>query len=89
MAFRDRRDSKEPEEKSIEISAQMQGTVTFKDPVNLKINGNFKGTLEGKGTLTIGSAATVEAHISGENIIVAHTIGFVSGFGVKENEVGP
>ena len=68
MALRDRR---ETEEKSIEISAQMQGTLSFKDPVNLKINGNFNGTLETKGTLTIGSTATVEAHINGENIIIA------------------
>lgn len=71
MALRDRRDTKDTEEKSIEISAQMQGTLSFKDPVNLKINGNFNGTLETKGTLTIGSTANVEAHITGENIIIA------------------
>ena len=71
MALRDRRDMKEPEEKSIEISAQMQGTLSFKDPVNLKINGDFTGTLDTKGTLTIGSSASVEAHINGENIIIA------------------
>ena len=71
MALLGRREPVEAEEKVIEINAEMQGTLSFKDPVNLKINGNFKGTLEGKGTLTIGSAATVEAHISGENIIVA------------------
>ena len=71
MAFKERRDMKEPEEKSIEISAQMQGTLSFKDPVNLKINGNFHGTLETRGTLSIGSSAFVEAHITGENIIIA------------------
>ena len=71
MAFRDRRESKEPEEKSIEISAQMQGTVSFKDPVNLKINGNFNGTLETRGTLTIGGSAFVEANINGDNIVIA------------------
>ena len=59
------------EEKTIEISAQMQGTLSFKDPVNLKINGNFNGTLDCKGTLTVGSTAFVEAHITGDNIIVA------------------
>ena len=54
MPLRLRRDSKEqPEEKSIEINAQMQGSLTFEDPVNLKINGNFKGSLNTKGTLTI------------------------------------
>lgn len=71
MAFRDRREIKEPEEKSIEISAQMQGTLVFKDPVNLRINGNFNGTLETRGTLTIGSTAFVEANINGENIVIA------------------
>ncbi|MEW5894396.1 MAG: polymer-forming cytoskeletal protein [Candidatus Omnitrophota bacterium] len=59
------------EEKKIEINAQMQGTLSFKDPVNLKINGSFNGTLDIKGTLTIGTSAFVEAHITGENIIIA------------------
>ncbi len=61
----------EQEEKTIEINAQMQGTLSFKDPVNLKINGNFNGTLECKGILTVGGSAFVEAHITGDNIIVA------------------
>ena len=61
----------EPEEKTIEISAQMQGTMSFRDPVNLKITGNFNGTLECRGTLTVGSSAFVEAHMTGDNIIIA------------------
>ncbi len=61
-------------EKSIEINAQMNGSLSFKDPVNLKINGNFNGTLDVKGTLTIGNAAFVEAHINGENIVIAGKI---------------
>ena len=73
MGLRGRKDSKSysGEEKTIDINAQMQGTLSFKDPVNLKINGNFNGTLESKGTLTVGSTAFVEAHITGENIIIA------------------
>lgn len=72
MAFRPRKDFNEQNaERTIEISAQMQGTLSFKDPVNLKITGNFNGTLEAKGTLTVGSSAFVEAHITGENIIIA------------------
>lgn len=72
MALLSRREhAHEPEERTIEINAQMQGTMSFKDPVNLKINGNFNGTLECKGTLTVGSSAFVEAHITGENIIIA------------------
>ncbi len=64
----------ESDEKTIEISAQMQGTLSFKDPVNLKVNGNFNGTLDCKGTLTVGSSAFVEAHITGDNIIIAGKI---------------
>ena len=71
MAF-NRRDTKEnPEEKVIEINAQMDGSLTFSDPVNLKITGRFSGKLDTKGTLTIGQTASVDAHIQGENIIVA------------------
>lgn len=71
MAFRRSREPKDEGEKSIEINAQMQGTLSFKDPVNLKINGQFNGTLECRGTLTIGNSAQVEAHITGENIVIA------------------
>ena len=70
MAF-NRKESKEPEEKVIEINAQMQGSLAFSDPVNLKINGKFGGQLETKGTLTVGTTAQVEANINGENIIIA------------------
>ena len=61
----------EEENKSIDINAEMQGSLTFRDPVNLKINGQFKGTLDTKGTLTIGTTAEVEANVNGENIIIA------------------
>ena len=71
MVLRGKREAEVMVEKTIEINAQMQGTLSFKDPVNLKINGNFNGTLDTRGTLTIGNTATVEAHITGENIVVA------------------
>ncbi len=71
MAIRPRKEDLPASDKTIEINAQMQGTLSFKDPVNLKINGNFHGTLETSGTLTIGSSAFVEAHITGENIVIA------------------
>lgn len=70
MPFRPRKDSREQEEKSIEINAQMQGSLSFEDPVNLKINGQFKGSLQTKGTLTIGNTAQVTANIIGDNILV-------------------
>ena len=59
------------EDKPVEINAQMQGSLTFKDPVSLKINGEFSGSLETKGTLSIGSNAIVTASIIGDNIIIA------------------
>lgn len=63
--------NEEPVDKTVEISAQMQGSLTFSDPVNLKINGLFSGTLDTKGTLTIGGSAEVRANISGDNIVIA------------------
>jgi excisionase family DNA binding protein len=68
MALRDKRKG---EEKMLDVDASMQGTLSFKDPVNLRINGKFEGTLETKGNLTIGETANVDAHIVGENIIIA------------------
>ena len=75
MALGMRREvKKEVEERTIEINAEMQGTLSFKDPVNLKINGTFNGGLETHGTLTIGSTANVVANIQGDNIVVAGKI---------------
>ncbi|MBI4982615.1 MAG: polymer-forming cytoskeletal protein [Candidatus Omnitrophica bacterium] len=61
---------KKLEEKVLDVDAAMQGTLSFKDPVNLRINGKFEGNLETRGNLTIGQAATVVADIVGDNIIV-------------------
>ncbi len=72
MGLRNRKvPAEEKDNKIIEINAQMQGTLVFKDPVNLKINGDFNGSLDVRGTLTIGEKANIVANISGENIIVA------------------
>jgi excisionase family DNA binding protein len=65
MAFK-----KKLEEKVLDVDASMQGTLSFKDPVNLRINGKFEGTLETKGNLTVGPAAFVVADIVGDNIII-------------------
>lgn len=73
MAF-NRREEKKPAveaEKIIEINAQMQGDLTFGDPINLRINGKYTGKLKTRGTLTIGPAAVVEANITGDNIVIA------------------
>jgi excisionase family DNA binding protein len=65
MAF-----NKKPEDKILDVDAAMQGTMSFKDPVNLRINGKFEGNLETKGNLTIGQSALVLADIVGDNIVI-------------------
>lgn len=66
MAF----SKKKMEDKVLDVDASMQGSMTFKDPVNLRINGRFEGTLETRGNLTVGPTAMVSADIIGDNIIV-------------------
>ena len=60
-------------EKWLEVDASMTGTMAFKDPVNLQINGTFEGTLDTKGNLSIGERAQVKATIQGEAIIISGT----------------
>ena len=74
MAFNRKEIKQVPEEKAIEINAQMDGALTFGDPVNLKINGRYTGKLDTRGTLTIVPSAQVEANISGDNIVIAGKI---------------
>lgn len=62
---------KRHEEKVLDVDASMQGTLTFKEPVNLKINGRFEGSLNTKGNLMIGENATVNADIACDSIVVA------------------
>src|SRR4030042_3434719 len=62
---------REEEEKILDVSAAMQGSLVFSDPVNLRINGKFEGMLTTKGMLIIGKDADVQADIVGENITVA------------------
>ena len=45
--------STELQEKILDVDASMQGTISFKDPVNLRINGSFEGKLDTRGSLTI------------------------------------
>ncbi|MBI4115843.1 MAG: polymer-forming cytoskeletal protein [Candidatus Omnitrophica bacterium] len=61
----------ELEEKVLDVDASMQGTITFKDPVNLRINGSFEGKLDTRGNLTIGENAKIRANIHGDRIVVA------------------
>ncbi len=65
MAFK-----KNTEEKILDVDAAMQGTLSFKDAVNLRINGKFEGKLDTKGNLTVGPSAQVYADMIGDNIII-------------------
>ncbi len=62
---------KPTEEKILDVDASMQGTIAFKDPVNLRINGSFEGRLDARGSLTIGENANVKADIRADRLIVA------------------
>lgn len=66
-----RRDKRQEAGKVLDVDASMQGTLIFKDYVNLRINGTFEGVLNTKGDLMIGEQAVVNADITGESIIVA------------------
>jgi len=57
-------------DKVLDVDASMQGTLNFKDPVNLRINGKFEGNLQTQGNLTIGQHAVVTADICGDTIII-------------------
>lgn len=65
MAFR-----KKTEEKILNVDAAMQGNLSFKEPVNLRVNGKFEGSLETRGNLIIGQSAVICADIIGDNIVI-------------------
>ena len=73
MALRRRKEGSEGE-KWLEVDASMTGTLTFKDPVNLLINGRFEGTLDTQGNLAIGKQANVKATIQGETITISGAV---------------
>jgi len=66
-----KKDRKHDEMKILDVDAAMQGSMVFKDPVNLRINGRFEGTLNAKGNLMVGENAVVNADIIGDSIVVA------------------
>lgn len=74
MAFGDKKPVKLSEPGAlnvIELNAQMNGSLSFQEPVDLRINGHFRGSLDVKGALTVGTCADVEADITGDNIVIA------------------
>ena len=69
-----KQDAQQSEEKVLDVNASMQGSLRFDDPVNLRINGKFEGTLDTKGKLMVGQSADIKANINGESISVAGNI---------------
>jgi excisionase family DNA binding protein len=61
---------KKDEEKILDINANMQGSLVFSEPVNLRINGKFEGKLHTKGNLMIGENAVVAADIIGDGMVI-------------------
>ncbi|MFH1846767.1 MAG: polymer-forming cytoskeletal protein [Candidatus Omnitrophota bacterium] len=74
--MRKKRQNEVPQEQSkiLDVSASMQGTLRFDDPVNLRINGKFEGTLDTKGSLMVGRDANINANINGEIVSVAGNV---------------
>ena len=71
MALGRAKGKEEPQERVLDVTASMQGSLQFQEPVSLRISGKFEGTLETRGELTIGEAAQVRAEITGESVTVA------------------
>ena len=71
MALGRGRKEEEGQGKILDVTASMQGSLIFQEPVALRISGQFRGTLETRGELTIGERAIVQADITGEAITVA------------------
>ena len=74
MAFGEKKSSKTsttPTLNIIELNAEMNGTLSFKEPVDLRINGIFTGKLDVRGSLSIGIRASVEADVTGDYVVIA------------------
>ena len=74
MAFGEKRSSKVSTTTTsniIELNAEMNGTLSFKEPVDLRINGLFTGKLDVRGSLSVGTQASVEADVTGDYVVIA------------------
>ncbi len=69
-----REDAEGKKSKVLDVDARMQGSLIFKDPVDLKISGQFEGSLDVKGNLIVGENALVNAEVKGENVTVSGKI---------------
>lgn len=71
MALGRAKGNQEGQDRVLDVTASMQGSLQFQEPVSLRISGKFEGTLETRGELTIGQNALVRADINGEEITIA------------------
>ncbi|MBI4355374.1 MAG: polymer-forming cytoskeletal protein [Candidatus Omnitrophica bacterium] len=71
MPLRRARPEEAAQDRVLDVDAGMQGSLSFRDPVNLRINGRFEGRLTTRGQLTIGEKAEVRATIEGESVVIA------------------
>jgi excisionase family DNA binding protein len=74
MRKRDEEPKPQADDKILDVHAGMQGTLRFDDPVNLRINGKFEGTLDTKGMLMIGAKADIKANITGDSISISGNV---------------
>lgn len=58
----------------LDVDASFQGSLVFKDAVNLRISGDFEGKLETRGELWIGESAHVKATLIGDRITVSGNV---------------
>lgn len=71
MLGRGKPKQEEPPSRVLDVTASMEGSLVFQEPVTLRISGRFEGTLETRGELTVGEKAHVRADITGDNITIA------------------
>ncbi len=74
MLRRNKPAQQQPVERWIEVDTSMAGNLTFKEPVNLRINGRFEGSLDAKGKLVVGQAAVVRADLRSDDVSIAGSV---------------
>lgn len=68
---RAKRKDENSENRTLDVTASMQGSLIFQEPVSLRISGRFQGMLQTQGDLTLGEKADVEADVTGDQIAIA------------------
>ena len=81
---RKQKDDLSEKSRLLDVTAAMQGSLIFQEPVSLRISGRFQGNLETRGDLTIGDRAIVEADITGDSITIG---GKVTGKVIAKNSL--